>query len=75
MDAAGKQTGRIHDHLDIRQVLSDNAIADFHAEVDADTIKRYMRGHRIVPDGRGGYEWVHFVDDNGNLLHLKEGEY
>lgn len=61
--------------MDIRQQLSDMAIRDIHAEIDADTIKRWSRGERLIPDGRGSYEWVLFVDSNGNATHPKEGEY
>ena len=55
---------------DIRQILSDMAIKEMLAEIDADTIRRYERGHRCVP-GPNGPEWVYYVDDNGQHVDEK----
>jgi len=60
---------------DIRQTLSDKLAREINAEIDADTIKRHRRGERLVPDGRGSYEWVYIVDEAGNPVHPKPGEY
>ena len=46
------------------------AIKEMLAEIDADTIRRYERGHRCVP-GPNGPEWVYYVDDNGQHVDEK----
>ncbi len=54
---------------DIRQQLSDAAIKDMLSEIDADTIKRFSRGERLLPLEGGGHVWSYLVDANNKLVN------
>jgi predicted GNAT family acetyltransferase len=52
---------------DARQQLSDMMVKDMIAEIDADTIRRYKLGQRIVQTEHGP-EWTYFVDANNKVV-------
>jgi len=64
--------------MDIREELANNCIKEMLAEIDADTIRRYKLGQRLLPVQGGGHEWFYIVnsdgkvvDENGKILDLE----
>lgn len=52
---------------DVRQRLSDMMVKEMLAEIDADTIRRFKRGERIVQTEHGPV-WTYFVDANNKVV-------
>ena len=56
------------EEYDVRQQLSDTIIKEMLAEIDADTIKRYRRGERLIPTTDGGHVWSYLVDSMNRVV-------
>ena len=53
--------------VDYRQQLADSLVKEMLEEIDADTIRRYNLGQRLLPVG-SSYEWFYIVDEKGNVI-------
>ena len=51
---------------DYRQQLADSLVKEMLDEIDADTIRRYKLGQRLLRVG--SYEWFYIVEDKGNII-------
>lgn len=51
----------------IQQQLFEIMIREMNAEIDADTIRRFNRGERLICTEHG-YEWVYVVDENNQQI-------
>jgi len=52
---------------DIRQQLSNTMIREMNAEIDADTIRRFNNGERLIRTETGP-EWIYVVDENNQMI-------
>ena len=73
--ALGTYEKIMNKRYDVRQILSDQAIRELVAEIDANTMNRIGKGQRLVQT-ENGLEWCYFVradgrpvDEDGNLLN------